>query len=315
MTKENNILSIFYILMGMTVFSVQDTLVRIISEDISILQVLFFRSTIAIILITLFLKATGQKIEIKTGYPLLTIFRTIIFIFAFLFYYIGLANLSFAIATALFFTAPFFITILSSIFLKEKVGFIRWSIIIFGFFGVLLIVNPSLDEINYYMIYPILCALGYAISMIIIKVTSDKDNVYTQAIHVYLMTIFLCPIMTLVGFQMGLQDDTNDVIQFMFRYWSFDSYVVHIMLLIIGICVVFGFIFIFNAYRLGKPYIVAPFEYVLLLWSVSIGWLVWDETISLQSWIGMGIIVTAGIFIFYRERVNDQEITLDQPAR
>ena len=315
MTKENNVLSIIYILLGMTVFSVQDTLVRLVSEDVSILQVLFFRSTIAIILITLFLRFTNQKIEIKTAYPILTTLRTIIFIFAFLFYYIGLANLSFAIATALFFTAPFFITILSSIFLKEKVGLIRWSIIIFGFFGVLLIVDPSLDEVNYYMIYPILCALGYAISMIIIKLTSDSDNVYTQAIHVYLMTIFLCPIMTLIGFQIGLQNDSNDVIQFMFRYWSFDSHVSQIMLLIIGICVVFGFIFIFNAYRLGKPYVVAPFEYVLLLWSVSIGWLVWDETISLQSWIGMGIIVVAGIFIFYREKVNDQEITVDQPLR
>jgi len=42
---------------------------------------------------------------------------------------------------------------------------------------------------------------------------------------------------------------------------------------------------------------------------------VWDETISLQSWIGMGIIVVAGIFIFYREKVNDQEITVDQPLR
>ena len=64
MTKENNVLSIIYILLGMTVFSVQDTLVRLVSEDISILQVLFFRSTIAIILITLFLRFTNQKIEL-----------------------------------------------------------------------------------------------------------------------------------------------------------------------------------------------------------------------------------------------------------
>ena len=112
MAKENNFLAIAYILMGMTAFAFQDTAVRLLAVDISILQVMFARSVIAIVLLVLFFYFTGQKLIWTTHYPKLTIFRTIMFIFAFVFYYIGLAYLSFAVTTALFFTAPFFITCL-----------------------------------------------------------------------------------------------------------------------------------------------------------------------------------------------------------
>ena len=115
MEKENNFLAIAYILMGMTAFAFQDTAVRLLAVDISILQVMFARSVIAIVLLVLFFYFTGQKLIWTTHYPKLTIFRTIMFIFAFVFYYIGLAYLSFAVTTALFFTAPFFITIFLSL--------------------------------------------------------------------------------------------------------------------------------------------------------------------------------------------------------
>ena len=102
MAKENNFLAIAYILMGMTAFAFQDTAVRLLAVDISILQVMFARSVIAIVLLVLFFYFTGQKLIWTTHYPKLTIFRTIMFIFAFVFYYIGLAYLSFAVTTALF---------------------------------------------------------------------------------------------------------------------------------------------------------------------------------------------------------------------
>ena len=119
--KENNFLAITYIMLGMTAFALQDTVIRLLAVDISILQVMFARSVVALILLTLFLKITKKEIILKTEFPKLSIFRTVMFILAFVFYYIGLHYLTFAEATALFFTAPFFITIFSGIFLKEKI--------------------------------------------------------------------------------------------------------------------------------------------------------------------------------------------------
>ena len=189
--KENNLLAITYIMLGMTAFALQDTVIRLLAVDISILQVMFARSIVALILLTLFLKITKKEIILKTAFPKLSIFRTVMFILAFVFYYIGLHYLTFAEATALFFTAPFFMTIFSGIFLKEKIGLIRWAIIVYGFIGVLFIVSPNIDSFNVYMIYPILCAAGYSANMIIIKYTSEKDNVYTQTLHVYIATIII----------------------------------------------------------------------------------------------------------------------------
>ena len=313
--KENNFLAITYIMLGMTAFALQDTVIRLLAVDISILQVMFARSVVALILLTLFLKITKKDIIFKTEFPKLSIFRTVMFILAFVFYYIGLHYLTFAEATALFFTAPFFITIFSGIFLKEKIGLIRWAIIVYGFIGVLFIVSPDINSFNIYMIYPILCAAGYSANMIIIKYTSEKDNVYTQTLHVYIATIIICPIITFSGIFLDFGNSNSEVLNFLFRDWFFNDPKSLFMIFVVGVSVIFGFIFLFNAYRHGRPYIIAPFEYIFLIWAVILGWFIWSETVDLKTWAGIAIIVSAGIFILYREKVKDQNITTDQPVR
>jgi drug/metabolite transporter (DMT)-like permease len=315
MVKENNSLAIFYIIAGMTVFSVQDTLVRSLSSEFSILQIMFLRSIVGLSVLFLILKIKKIPIIFSSQYPLLTIIRSILFMFAFLFYYIGLAYLPYAVTTALFFTTPFFITILSKIFLKENIGLIRLLTIIFGFIGVVIIANPTFDSFNIFMIFPILCAFGYSASMIIIKITSDKDSVYSQTFHVYLATLLFAPLVTYIGSSFDASSADNQVLNFVFRSWELNLYTQYFLIFVVGVCVVAGFLLIFNAYRVGKPFVIAPFEYTILLWSIFYGWLIWDEKVTIQSWIGMAMIVAAGIYLFYRERVNEQEITMDQPMR
>ena len=315
MVKENNSLAIFYIIAGMTVFSVQDTLVRILSSEVSILQIMFLRSVVGLSILFLYLKVRKIPIIFSSQYPVLTVIRAILFMFAFLFYYIGLAYLPYAVTTALFFTTPFFITILSKIFLKENIGFIRLLTIIFGFIGVIIIANPTFDSFNIFMIFPILCAFGYSASMIIIKLTSEKDSVYSQTFHVYLATLLFAPLVTYLGSTFDSSIGDNKVLNFVFRSWELNLHTQYFLIFIVGVCVVAGFLLIFNAYRVGKPFVIAPFEYTILLWSIFYGWLIWDENVTVRSWIGMVMIVAAGIYLFYRERANEQEITMDQPLR
>jgi len=315
MIKENNSLAIFYIIVGMTVFSIQDTIVRILASEVSILQIMFLRSVVGLSVLFLYLKVRKIPIIFSSQYPVLTIIRAILFMFAFLFYYIGLAYLPYAVTTALFFTTPFFITILSKIFLKETIGIIRLLTIIFGFIGVVIIANPTFDSFNIFMIFPILCAFGYSASMIIIKMTSEKDSVYSQTFHVYLSTLLFAPLVTYTGSTFGPNIGDNQVLNFVFRSWELNLHTQYFLIFVVGICVVAGFLLIFNAYRVGKPFVIAPFEYTILLWSIFYGWLIWDESVTVRSWVGMAMIVAAGIYLFYRERVNEQEITVDQPLR
>ena len=312
---DNNLLSIICILVGMSIFSIQDVLIRLLSNEVSTFQILFTRSIIGSSLLIAYLRVMKIKIEFSTNYLFLTIFRGIIFLFGFALFYVGLANLSFAICTSLFFTAPFFVTILSKVFLGETIGIRRWLTVLFGFLGVLIIADPFSSEFNYYMIFPILCAMCYAGAMIIIKVTSDKDNVYAQTFHFYFTAMILCPISALIGNILNLHDPSNQVTDFLFRSWVYNFDINLVLMILVGLTAVLAFVFTISAYRLGKPYIVAPFEYILLVWAVIYGRLIWGETISSQSWVGIFIIVIGGIYIFYRERINNQILATDQTIR
>jgi len=86
----------------------------------------------------------------------------------------------------------FLITIFAILFLKEEVGMRRWSAVIIGFLGVYIILNPDFNDFDYFSLTPVVCAFCYALSMIIIKKTSDKDDVYSQMFHFYIFAITIC---------------------------------------------------------------------------------------------------------------------------
>jgi drug/metabolite transporter (DMT)-like permease len=86
-----------------------------------------------------------------------------------IFVFISVINLEFATAMTLTFSSPFFIVIFSIFFLKDKIGIYRWSAIFLGFLGVVLIMKPTSDIFNLYSIFPILTAIAWAMTVIILK--------------------------------------------------------------------------------------------------------------------------------------------------
>ena len=182
---QNNTKGIIFILIGMASFSVQDSLIKFIFNDTALYELYFGRTLVAALLLIIFLKVTSQKLILKTHYPFLTTLRVICFFFGFSFFYISLTFMSLAMANALFFSSPFFMSILAKLFLKEKIGIRRWSAIFVGFIGVYIVLNPNFSDFNYFDLAPVACALCYASSMTITKITSEKDNVFSQMLHLY----------------------------------------------------------------------------------------------------------------------------------
>jgi len=82
-----------------------------------------------------------------------------------------------------------------------------------------------------------------------------------------------------------------------------------------GVTATIAFILLFTAYSIASPAVVSPFEYSILLWSILIGWLYFDEIPTLRTIIGILIIVSSGIYIFMREKAQDQSIATDKPLR
>ena len=313
--KNNNPRGIILILIAMMVFSVQDGIMKHIFNFVSLYEVYLIRTLVSFGLILIFLKLKNKKIVFKTQYPLLTLCRVILFFFGFSSFYISLTVLPLGFATALFFVTPFLITIFAHFFLKEEIGIRRWSAVVVGFIGVYITLNPDFNNFNYLSLLPILCAFCYSLSMIIIKKTSEKDSVYTQTFTFYFGAIIFS---TIFYFLIGDgQYNTSDhpASQFIFREWFVDLESSILFMATTGLTATVAFLLLFTAYSIASPAVVSPFEYSILLWSPLIGWIYFNEIPSLNTVIGILIIVSSGIYIFMREKAQEQLIATEKPLR
>ena len=178
-----------------------------------------------------------------------------------------------ATANALFFCCPFFVSILAIVFLKEKIGIRRWSAIITGFIGVYIVLNPDFSNFNYLELAPIACALCYAISMTITKITSDKDNVYTQMLHLYIGAIIISILFFVFTGNGQFNNFDNPTFQFIFREWFTNPSYAWPFIISMGLISVLAFYFILNAYSIASPSVVSLFEYSLIIWAMLIGYI------------------------------------------
>jgi len=313
--KNNNPKGIILILIGMFIVSFMDATFKYIYASVNLYEAYFVRTLISFGVIASYLKITNKPIIFTTHYPLLTGVRVILFFFGFSSFYISLTIMPLATATALFFASPFLITIFAIFFLKEEVGMRRWSAVIFGFIGVYIILNPDFNDFDYLSLAPVLCAVCYALSMIIIKKTSDKDDVYSQMFHFYIFAIIISLI---IYFFMGDGQYNNfdhPASQFIFRKWFSNLEFSLPYMIFIGVVGATGFLCFFTAYRIASPAVVSPFEYSILVWATLNGWIFFDEIPNPRTFIGMILIVCGSIYIFIREKIQDQSIVTEKPLR
>ena len=313
--QNNNPKGIFFILIAMIVFSVQDGIMKHIYNFVSLYEIYLIRTVVSFVLILLFLIITKKPIVFKSQYPLLTFTSVILFFFGFSSFYVSLTVLPLGTATALFFVTPFLITIFAHFFLKEEIGLRRWSAVVVGFIGVYVTLNPDFSNFNYLSLLPILCALCYSLSMIIIKKTSDKDSVYTQTFTFYIGAIIISIIFYFIIGDGKYNVSDHPASQFIFREWFVDFNSNILLMTATGVTATLAFLFLFTAYSIASPAVVSPFEYSILFWSPLVGWLYFDEIPSLNTVIGILIIVSSGVYIFMREKAQNQSLATEKPLR
>jgi drug/metabolite transporter (DMT)-like permease len=316
MTADNNSKGIILIMIAMTLFAMQDSLIKFIFEQSSLYEIFFGRYLVAATLLFCYIKFRGQKVTLKTHYPILTIVRVILHFFAFSFFFISLTYMQLATANALFFSCPFFVSIFAKFFLKEFIGIRRWSAIAFGFTGVLIVLNPNFSEFEFRNLLPVLSALLYAASMTITKYTSDKDDVNTQLYYFYLIALIFCGVIyVFMGSGQFNSVNFDPTTQFIFREWFSNFDYTWKFILFFGIVASIAFVCIFSAYIVASPSVVSLFEYSLIIMSMIPGYFLFNEIPSLRTLIGVICIISAGVYIYLREKVRDQYIASETPTR
>ena len=314
--QTNNTRGIILIIIAMTFFAMQDALIKFIFEKAALYEIFFGRYLIAAILLYGYIKFKNQIVSLKTYYPVLTILRVILHFVAFSAFFISLTYMPLATANALFFSSPFFVSIFAKLFLKEFIGIRRWLAILVGFIGVYIVLNPTFSDFQYKNLLPVFCAFCYAASMTITKYTSDKDNINTQLFYFYVIAILLCVVLYFfMGNGQLNNPDFDPTTQFIFREWFSNFEYTWKFLLFFGFAASIAFLCIFSAYIVASPSLVSLFEYSLIIMSMIPGYFLFNEIPSNRTFLGVLIIISAGIYIYFREKIRDQYIATKTPVR
>ena len=316
MSTDNNSKGIVLIIIAMTLFAMQDSLIKFIFEKAALYEIFFGRYFVAAILLFCYIKFKKQKVSLKTYYPILTLVRVVLHFLAFSAFFISLTYMPLATANALFFSCPFFVSIFAKFFLNEHIGIRRWSAILFGFVGVFIVLDPNFSDFEYKSLLPVGCAFFYAASMTITKYTSDKDDVNTQLFYFYLIALILCGIIYMfMGNGQFNNSSFDSTTQFIFRDWFSNFEYTWKFILFFGVAASIAFLCIFSAYIVASPSVVSLFEYSLIIMSMIPGYFLFDEVPSTRTFLGVGCIIAAGVYIYFRERVKEQYIASETPVR
>ena len=214
----------------------------------------------------------------------------------------GLAALPLAEIAAIKFSGPLMITALSVVMLGETVGPRRWTALLVGFMGVLLIVRPGFAAFNIGSVFILISVLFYALAAILTRRLRTTDSSATMAYYsslVYLLaTVVLVPVVLLVGDF----PNAHPSVAFLFRTWTVPSLLDGVVMTGLGLVWAGGMYFLARAYSVALASVVAPFEYVALPINVLWGFFLWHQLPALTTWAGAFLALASGLYVLYQER-------------
>lgn len=309
---------IAFIVLGVSAISINDMLIKQLSNGYPLHQMVFTRSLIGIAFSLLLVQVEGGFAILKTNRPLLHIFRGLVIVVSNLTFFTALAVVPLAEATALFFVAPLMITLLSIPLLGEKVGVYRLGAVAAGFVGVAVMLRPwetgeQRDSGVLILFLPILAAFTYALYQILTRKLGATTK--ASAMAVYIQGIFILVSLgffAIAGDGRFAEHSANESVRFLLRPWIWPRGLDIWLFLGLGLNSAIVAYTLAQAYRLADAATIAPFEYVGLPLAVMWGFLIWGEVPGPAVTAGIVLIMASGLFVFLRERRKNRRLVSGQ---
>ncbi len=285
MGHNKNVHGALFMMASMAGYVLNDTMIKLVSANLELFQAVFLRGIMATIFLGLLawyknaLTYRPEPRELK-----LIAWRTFAEISATFCFLTALFNMPLANATAILQSLPLSVTLAASIFLGHKVGWRRYSAILIGFAGVMIIVRPGTEGFNAYSLW----ALAAVAFVTLRDLLSHKLTSSTPSIFVALLTS--ASVMILAGLASTTQE------------WREVSPQLALYLAASAGFILIGYVASIAAMRHGDISFVSPFRYTVLIWALLLGLFVFGDIPDVITIMGSLIVVGTGIYTFYRER-------------
>jgi len=282
---ENSMRGIMLMLAAFVTFSCMDTVSKLLgSMGYPAVFITWGRLLSQIVLLLPLVVMQGGISVLRTRHPGSQFLRGLGMLAAGVFFISGLHFLPLATMTSINFVGPFIVTILSIIFLKEKVGKHRWIAILVGFAGALVIIRPGGESFHWASLFAVAGACGWSVAVITTRLVQRDDSTLT--------TLMLTAIVGFIGCSLMLP-----------FFWKTPTLAVVGLLVAMSIGGTAGQFLMIRALRYAGASVLAPFAYSQIIWSTALGYLFWREFPDEWTWVGAAVIVTCGLYVWYRERM------------
>jgi drug/metabolite transporter (DMT)-like permease len=272
---------------SVVVFIFNDALMKLAVETMPAVQAIGLRGLFATLWCAIALLASGAWRQVPAIVHPPVLARGALEAAAAIIYLIALSHIPFAIATAVNLSTPLFLAVLAVLILKEDVRWRRWSAIVLGFAGVVMVIQPRPGDINGWMWVVMAASLVGALRDILGRyVPAAVPTLVVSLSSAIGVALAGCVWATLEGWQPVPMRGLG-------------------LLVAASILLASGYQFLMLALRSGAEYsVMGSFRYASVLWALGIGYVVWGDVPNTLAMLGIAVIVGAGLYILHRERVR-----------
>ena len=284
--KTKNTKGILLMLISMASFAVGDTFVKISGSFLSPAQIMFFLISGGLIIFTLIAVVKGEKLLESRAFSPILLTRYCAEMLGLVAMIMGLTKVPLSVVGTVTQASPILVAAGAVIFFKEVVSWRRWSSIIVGFFGVILVIQPGGQNLDYAVLWAVAALLAFSIRDLVTRLT--PQDIPSASIATFTM-IAAFPFTTAWVFLSGERFLPPGI-----------DWAVVVSMIILGS---FGYLLLITSLRLGELSAIMPFRYSRIVFLLILGVLVFGERPTASMLIGATLILISGVYIMWREKV------------
>ncbi len=299
-TPENPLKGMAIMAACMAILPLMDAIAKYMAtfEAMSPGQVTFYRFFFQLVCILPFVVFTGAAI-FRPKRPWMNLLRGVLHAAASLMFFAAVKYMPLADVFAIYFVEPFMLTMMSAIFLREKVGWRRWLAIVVGFGGAMIVIQPSYAIFGWTALLPVACAFLFSLYLFLNRAIGEADSpLVMQTMAGVGGTLFMAAALV-IGDGAGAEDFAPSLPA---------SWLGLVLLMLLGSISGYIHLLVVRAFRLAPLSLLAPFQYFEIISATVLGYALFGDFPTASKWLGIAIIVASGLFIIWRERSRSKQL-------